>query len=69
MKKAMDFQLGVVKNVVAFGAFVDVGVGHDGLLHVPRRNMRWTKRWNPNGRHGYFIMKKRDVYMYLKYFM
>jgi len=25
---------GVVRNVVAFGAFVDVGVGHDGLLHV-----------------------------------
>lgn len=26
--------LGVVKNVVAFGAFVDVRVGHDGLLHI-----------------------------------
>lgn len=26
--------MGVVKNVVAFGAFVDVGVGCDGLLHV-----------------------------------
>mmetsp|Transcript_25173 Transcript_25173/g.49317 ORF Transcript_25173/g.49317 Transcript_25173/m.49317 type:complete len:979 (-) Transcript_25173:91-3027(-) len=25
---------GVVRNVVAFGAFVDIGVGHDGLLHV-----------------------------------
>lgn len=25
---------GVVRNVVAFGAFVDVGLGHDGLLHV-----------------------------------
>lgn len=25
---------GVVRNVVAFGCFVDVGVGHDGLLHV-----------------------------------
>lgn len=25
---------GVVRNVVAFGAFVDVGIGHDGLLHV-----------------------------------
>jgi len=25
---------GVVRNVVAFGAFVDVGVGHDGLLHT-----------------------------------
>lgn len=27
---------GVVRNVVAFGAFVDIGVGHDGLLHVSR---------------------------------
>ena len=25
---------GIVRNVVAFGAFVDVGVGHDGLLHA-----------------------------------
>jgi len=25
---------GVVRNVVAFGAFVDIGVGHDSLLHV-----------------------------------
>merc|ERR1712129_24183 len=25
---------GIVRNVVAFGAFVDIGVGHDGLLHV-----------------------------------
>ena len=27
---------GVVKNVVAFGAFIDIGVGCDGLLHVPQ---------------------------------
>merc|ERR1719335_2112429 len=25
---------GIVRNVVAFGAFVDIGVGHDGLLHT-----------------------------------
>jgi len=25
---------GVVRNVVAFGAFVDIGVGHDALLHT-----------------------------------
>ena len=25
---------GTVRNVVKFGAFVDVGVGHDGLVHV-----------------------------------
>jgi len=28
--------LGVVRNVVAFGAFIDVGVGHDGLLHISK---------------------------------
>ncbi|CAJ1405256.1 unnamed protein product [Effrenium voratum] len=27
---------GIVKNVVAFGAFVDLGVGCDGLLHVSK---------------------------------
>eukprot|EP00929_Paragymnodinium_shiwhaense_P089112 TRINITY_DN49347_c0_g1_i1.p1 TRINITY_DN49347_c0_g1~~TRINITY_DN49347_c0_g1_i1.p1 ORF type:complete len:979 (+),score=280.78 TRINITY_DN49347_c0_g1_i1:166-3102(+) len=25
---------GIVRNVVAFGAFVDIGIGHDGLLHI-----------------------------------
>lgn len=27
---------GIVRNVVAFGSFVDIGVGQDGLLHVSR---------------------------------
>src|SRR5947208_9768066 len=27
---------GVVTNVAAFGAFVDVGVHHDGLVHISR---------------------------------
>jgi protein Tex len=26
--------MGIVRNVVAFGAFVDVGLKHDGLIHV-----------------------------------
>ena len=34
---------GVVRNVVAFGAFVDVGVGHDGLLHA-RASVRAVSR-------------------------
>lgn len=25
---------GTVRNMVKFGAFVDIGVGHDGLVHV-----------------------------------
>ena len=28
-----DELLGVVKNIVDFGAFVDIGIGTDGLLH------------------------------------
>jgi uncharacterized protein len=28
--------LGVVRNVTHFGAFVDVGVGVDGLIHVSK---------------------------------
>lgn len=27
---------GTVRNVVDFGAFVDIGVKHDGLVHVSR---------------------------------
>ena len=27
---------GVVRNVVDFGAFVDIGVGCDGLLHISK---------------------------------
>eukprot|EP00927_Polykrikos_kofoidii_P004835 TRINITY_DN11906_c0_g2_i1.p1 TRINITY_DN11906_c0_g2~~TRINITY_DN11906_c0_g2_i1.p1 ORF type:complete len:893 (-),score=150.19 TRINITY_DN11906_c0_g2_i1:311-2929(-) len=37
---------GVIRNVVAFGSFVDIGVHHDALLHVsqyprPRPNANW----------------------------
>ena len=31
--KAGDMFTGTVKNVVEFGAFVDINVGHDGLIH------------------------------------
>ena len=30
------FVSGVVRNVTHFGAFVDVGVGTDGLVHVSK---------------------------------
>lgn len=32
--KEWDILMGIVRNVVAFGAFVDVGLKHDGLIHV-----------------------------------
>jgi len=34
---------GVVTNVTAFGAFVDVGVHQDGLVHVSRLSERFVK--------------------------
>lgn len=37
---------GVVTNIVAFGAFVDVGVHHDGLVHVSQLADRFVK--DPN---------------------
>ncbi len=33
---------GTVRNVVAFGAFVDIGVKHDGLVHVSRMAERYV---------------------------
>ena len=38
---------GVVTNIVAFGAFVDVGVHQDGLVHVSQLSDRFVK--DPNG--------------------
>src|SRR5690606_23493896 len=37
---------GVVTNIVAFGAFVDIGVHHDGLVHVSQLADRFVK--DPN---------------------
>src|SRR3989338_3168908 len=34
---------GVVTNITAFGAFVDVGVHHDGLVHVSELSDRFIK--------------------------
>ena len=35
LKPGMQLQ-GTVRNVVDFGAFVDIGVKHDGLVHISR---------------------------------
>ncbi len=34
---------GVVTNVTGFGAFVDIGVHHDGLVHVSELANRFVK--------------------------
>jgi uncharacterized protein len=34
---------GIVTNVTAFGAFVDIGVHHDGLVHVSQLSDRFVK--------------------------
>jgi uncharacterized protein len=34
---------GTVRNVVDFGAFVDIGVKHDGLVHVSQMADRYVK--------------------------
>jgi uncharacterized protein len=45
LKEGMTLQ-GTVTNVVAFGAFVDVGVHQDGLVHVSELSNRFVK--DPN---------------------
>ncbi|GKT03791.1 Tex family protein [Furfurilactobacillus entadae] len=42
LKPGMELQ-GTVRNVVDFGAFVDVGVKHDGLVHVSKLTKRFVK--------------------------
>ena len=37
---------GTVRNVTDFGAFVDVGVKHDGLVHISEMSERFIK--NPS---------------------
>jgi uncharacterized protein len=34
---------GTVRNVVDFGAFVDIGVKHDGLVHVSKMTRKFTR--------------------------
>lgn len=43
LKSGMKLQ-GTVRNVVDFGAFVDLGVKHDGLVHISRLAKRRVKK-------------------------
>jgi protein Tex len=45
LKPGMNLE-GVVTNVVAFGAFVDIGVHQDGLVHISQLSDRYVR--NPN---------------------
>ena len=38
--------LGTVRNVIDFGAFVDIGVKHDGLVHISEMSESYVK--NPS---------------------
>ena len=38
---------GVVTNVTAFGAFVDIGIHHNGLIHISELSDRYVK--DPSG--------------------
>ena len=45
LREGMRLQ-GTVRNVVDFGAFVDIGVKHDGLVHVSRMARHYVR--NPH---------------------
>src|SRR5699024_10140406 len=42
LEEGMEMQ-GTVRNVVVFGAFVDIGVGQDGLVHISKLANRFVK--------------------------
>ena len=42
LEQGMELQ-GTVRNVVDFGAFVDIGVGQDGLVHISKLSNRFVK--------------------------
>nr|MDA8213499.1 helix-hairpin-helix domain-containing protein [Clostridia bacterium] len=42
LKEGMVLQ-GTVRNVVDFGAFVDIGIKHDGLVHISQLTNRFVK--------------------------
>ena len=42
LKPGMELQ-GTVRNVVDFGAFVDIGVKQDGLVHISKMSRKYVK--------------------------
>lgn len=42
LKKGMELK-GTVRNVIDFGAFVDIGVKQDGLVHISKLSQKFVK--------------------------
>lgn len=42
LKEGMELT-GTVRNVIDFGAFVDIGVKHDGLVHISEMSNKFVK--------------------------
>ena len=42
LKVGMELE-GTVRNVVDFGAFVDIGVKQDGMVHISKLSQRFVK--------------------------
>ena len=42
LKPGMELQ-GTVRNVIDFGAFVDIGVKQDGLVHISKLSKKFVK--------------------------
>jgi len=42
LKAGMELQ-GTVRNVIDFGAFVDIGVKQDGLVHISKLSKKYVK--------------------------
>lgn len=53
LKEGMEFK-GTVRNVIDFGAFVDIGVHQDGLVHISQICDRFIK-------HPSEVLKVGDV--------
>ena len=49
---------GVVTNVTAFGAFVDIGVHQDGLVHISQLANRYVKDPNDAVKAGQVVKVK-----------
>ncbi|MEG3032340.1 MAG: S1 RNA-binding domain-containing protein, partial [Enterococcus sp.] len=43
LKPGMELK-GTVRNVIDFGAFVDIGVKQDGLVHISKLSRRFVKQ-------------------------
>jgi uncharacterized protein len=49
---------GVVTNVTKFGAFVDIGVHHDGLVHISELSNRFIKETSEAVKAGQIVKVK-----------